>query len=105
MKRIILLSLTLFIGYQLSAQKRVNPIIEGYGGIFDAPHATERPDPNMDYKIVIDVATGDSDKSSPFYSIVNVARLLNLHAMGGVPKEKHGCRIGDSWRSCLVCFE
>jgi len=72
---------------QLVAQERINPTIEGYGGIFDAPHATERPDPNMEYKIVIDVVTGDSDKKQPFYSLINVARLLNLHAMGGVPKE------------------
>ncbi len=53
----------------------------------DAPHATEKPDPTMEYKIVIDVATGSSDPSEAMYSLVNVARLLNLHAMGGVPKE------------------
>lgn len=70
------------------AQQRINPVIKGYGGIFDAPHATERPDPTMDYKVVIDVATGDNDKSSPFYSLVNVARLMNLHAMGGLPADK-----------------
>ena len=71
----------------VSAQEMINPIITGYGGIFDAPHATEKPDPTMEYKVVIDVATDDNDKSKPFYSLVNVARLLNLHAMGGVPKE------------------
>lgn len=78
----------LMLSHLLSAQDRINPIIEGYGGIFDAPHATEKPDPNMEYKVVIDVATGDNDKTAPFYSLVNVARLLNLHAMGGVPKEQ-----------------
>ena len=87
MKRIVLLSFAFFLSFQLTAQKRIYPIIEDYGGIFDAPNATEKPDPNMEYKVVIDVATGDSEKSDPFYSLVNVARLLNLHAMGGVSKE------------------
>jgi len=71
----------------LSAQQMINPVIKGFGGIMDAPHATEKPDPNMEYKIVIDVATGESDPKQAMYSLVNVARLLNLHAMGGVPKE------------------
>lgn len=69
------------------AQEMVNPVIKNYGGIFDAPHATEKPDPNLEYKIIIDVATGGAERHEPLYSLVNVARLLNLHAMGGVPKE------------------
>ena len=72
---------------QLHAQEMINPVIKGFGGIMDAPHATEKPDPNMQYKVVIDVATGDSNPKEAMYSLVNVARLLNLHAMGGVPKE------------------
>lgn len=73
---------------QIHAQEMINPVIKGFGGIMDAPHATEKPDPNMQYKIVIDVATGDPNPKEAMYSLVNVARLLNLHAMGGVPKEK-----------------
>ncbi|OEJ99753.1 DsrE family protein [Roseivirga misakiensis] len=69
------------------AQEQINPIIKNYGGIFDAPHATEKPDPNMEYKVIVDIVTADSKVSEPFYSIVNVARLMNLHAMGGVKKE------------------
>ena len=79
--------LTLCICFKVNAQERINPIIKNYGGIFDAPHAVEKPDPNMEYKVVIDVVTGDNNKEEPFYSIINVARLLNLHAMGGVPAE------------------
>lgn len=69
------------------AQEMVNPVIKSYGGIFDAPYATEKPDPNMEYKVVVDIATGDANKGKPFYSLINVARMMNLHAMGGVPKE------------------
>lgn len=71
----------------LSAQEMVNPVIKDFGGIMNAPHATEKPDPNMQYKIVIDIATGDNNPEEAMYSLVNVGRLLNLHAMGGVPKE------------------
>lgn len=87
LKRISILFFILFISHTALSQEKINPIIKSYGGIFNAPHATEKPDPNLEYKVIIDIATGDSKVSDPFYSIVNVARLMNLHAMGGVKKE------------------
>lgn len=69
------------------AQGRINPAIENFGGIFDASYATEKPDPNQQYKIVIDIATNDAEPDAIAYSLYNVARLMNLHIMGGVPKE------------------
>jgi len=63
------------------------PIVQGFGGIFNAPHATEKPDPTLEYKVVIDVATGDENKSEPFMSLINIARLMNLHSMGGVSEQ------------------
>ena len=86
-KRILPFFFILFITQTALSQEMINPVIKGYGGIFDAPHATEKPDPDMEYKVIIDVVTGDSKVDEPFYSIVNVARLMNLHAMGGVKKE------------------
>lgn len=83
----IITLLLLFSISPLSGQNRINPIVKGYGGILDAPHATEKPDPNMEYKIVIDIATNDGGPDEVAYSLFNVARLINLHAMGGVPKE------------------
>ena len=63
-------------------QGRINPVIENYGGIFDAPYAIEKPDPNQQYNIVIDIASNDADKDEIAYSLFNVARLMNLHVMG-----------------------
>jgi intracellular sulfur oxidation DsrE/DsrF family protein len=77
----------LFIANLTIGQERINPVIENYGGILDAPHAVEKPDPNLQYNIVIDIATNNADKDEIAYSLFNVARLLNLHVMGGVPKE------------------
>ena len=85
-KRFVLV-LLLVSGPMLLAQETVNPIIKNFGGIKNAPHAVEKPDPNKEYKIVIDVATGERDKSDLSWALNNVARLLNLHAMGGVPKQ------------------
>jgi len=85
--RSLILVVCIISGFSLSAQDMMNPVIKNYGGIMDAPHATEKPDPNMEYKVVIDVVTGSNNNEDPFYSIINVARLMNLHAMGGVPKK------------------
>jgi len=90
MKKQFLLNLFVlfFFANFLQAQTLINPIIKGFGAIGDAPEATEKPDPNMDYKIIVDLMTGEEDKSELSFSLNNVARLINLHAMGGVPKEK-----------------
>lgn len=69
-------------------QKRIFPAVENYGGIFEIPYAVEKPDPTLDYKIVIEVERESEHPDSLSWAINNVARLVNLHVMGGVPKEK-----------------
>lgn len=84
--QIYIIFFVLFSGL-LQGQSLVNPIISDFGTIGDAPMATEKPDPDMVYNIVVDVATGDEDKSQVFFALNNLARLMNLHVMGGVPPE------------------
>ncbi len=85
-------SLLIFILFEVSvsafSQSRINPVIKGYGGIFDIPYAEEKPDPTVDYKIIIEIATASDKPDSTNWALYNVARLINLHVMGGVPKEK-----------------
>ncbi len=85
-------SLLMFIllGISISAfsQSRINPVVKNYGGIFDIPYADEKPDPSLDYKIIIEIATPSDKPDSTNWALYNVARLINLHVMGGVPKEK-----------------
>ncbi|MEP1096037.1 MAG: DsrE family protein [Cyclobacteriaceae bacterium] len=69
------------------SQKRVNPVIENFGGIYDIPDAVVKPDPAAEYKIVIDVYGGSEEKNQIDRSLNNVARMLNLHAVGGVDPE------------------
>ncbi len=79
--------LTILICITVHAQEKVNPVIKDFGGIYDIPEATVKPDGQQEYKIVIDVYGGASDKSDLDRSLNNVARMLNLHAVGGVPAD------------------
>ena len=85
----ILLSFALvfFVSCYAQAQKAQFPIVKGYGGIYDIPDAVEKPDPNLKYRIVVDVVTADEDPRVLSTSLNNVARMINIHAIGGVPKE------------------
>ncbi|MEQ9414026.1 MAG: DsrE family protein [Cyclobacteriaceae bacterium] len=78
--------LSLFaLGY---GQNIVNPIIKGYGGVYELPYADEKIDPTLVYNIVVDVGKASDQPEDLNRSLDNVARLLNLHAMAGVPNDK-----------------
>ncbi|MFM9840858.1 MAG: DsrE family protein [Cyclobacteriaceae bacterium] len=70
------------------SQTRIFPVVKNYGGIFEIPYAEEKPDPLLDYEIVIEVERESEHPDSLNWALNNVARLVNLHVMGGVPKEK-----------------
>ena len=72
----------------LLAQEKVNPIIKSYGGIYPMPEAVETPRSDLDYRIVIDVRSGPSSPGEINPALNNIARMLNLHAVGGVPAER-----------------
>jgi intracellular sulfur oxidation DsrE/DsrF family protein len=78
----VLVSITTF------AQQRINPVIKSYGGIFEIPYAEEKPDPSLEYNIVIEIERASEKPDSLSWALHNVSRLINLHVMGGVPKEK-----------------
>ena len=87
MKKLVTISV-LLVSFSLSAQTRVFPLIKNYGGIFDVPDAVEKPDPNLNYKIVVELTSGSEKHGELNSSLNNIARLINLHAIGGVAKEK-----------------
>jgi intracellular sulfur oxidation DsrE/DsrF family protein len=85
----ILFSLALLcVSISSFSQKRVNPVIKNYGGIFEIPYADEKPDPKLEYNIIIEVEKANATPDSVNWALYNVSRLLNLHVMGGVPKSK-----------------
>lgn len=70
------------------SQTRIYPLIKNFGGIFDIPYAEEKPDPSLDYNIVIEVEHSIDHPDSLNWALNNVARLLNIHVMAGVQPEK-----------------
>jgi intracellular sulfur oxidation DsrE/DsrF family protein len=46
------------------------------------------PDPSLEYRLVIDVYTGHEHPDSLVRGLHNVARMLNLFSVGGVPDER-----------------
>jgi intracellular sulfur oxidation DsrE/DsrF family protein len=83
-----LFMLLIGISFHAMAQQRINPIVKNFGGIYDIPYAEEKPDPSLEYNIVIEIQSPVDNPDSLNFGLHNVSRLLNLHAMGGVPKEK-----------------
>ena len=88
LKRTILVSQICLLAISASlAQDKVNPVIDTFGGIYDIPEATVRPNTDLNYKVVIDLysGSGSADELNP--ALNNVARMINLHAIGGATKK------------------
>ncbi|MDH5366023.1 MAG: DsrE family protein [Cyclobacteriaceae bacterium] len=83
MKHFTLCIISLCLGSNLFAQEKINPVVKNFGGIYPIPHATVKTDPNIEYKIIIDVLTGTKNPADTAWSLINVARMLNLHAVSG----------------------
>lgn len=83
--RITVTFLLLFISFNfLMAQRDFqNPVIKDFGGIYQIDEATMLPDAGLNYKIVIDLFSGN-DPATLNSALNNVARMINLHAIGGV---------------------
>lgn len=86
--KIVLVVISLVMSVSAFSQNRVNPVIKNYGGIFEIPYAEEKPDPTLDYNIVIEIERASDTPDSTNWALYNVSRLINLHVMGGVPKDK-----------------
>jgi intracellular sulfur oxidation DsrE/DsrF family protein len=63
------------------------PLIPGYGEVTPVDNAGERPDPNVDYKIVLNATKGGGD-NSPVPFLDKAAKVANLLAQSGVPAER-----------------
>jgi|AntRauTorckE6833_2_1112554.scaffolds.fasta_scaffold16944_3 intracellular sulfur oxidation DsrE/DsrF family protein len=81
------LALLLVLPIVTNAQQAQYPIIKEYGGIYKVPGAVN-PDMDINYKIVVDLKTNQPDKDKINRGLNNVARMMNLHGLGGVPAEK-----------------
>lgn len=77
----------LFLTFSNSnAQEARFPIVPEFGGIYQIPGSVQ-PDPDLEYKIVIDLKTLQVDKDAINLGMNNIARMMNLHGLGGVSAE------------------
>ena len=79
----LILLLSLSIGSLLAQAEYQFPVIKNFGGIYAIDEATVVPDATQRYDIVIDVYSGD-DPTQLNGALNNVARMINLHVIGGV---------------------
>ena len=90
MKRSYILPVLLAIGFLLpgeaTAQQAQFPIVKDFGGIYEVKDAVN-PDPNIEYKIVIDLKAPQGNNENLNRGLQNVARMMNLHGLGGVKSE------------------
>ena len=81
-----LFSLFLFSFSALLAQaQKVSPVVPAYGAVWEIPSAKEKPDPSMDYKILVDITNAAEKPDTLNVYLEAVATLLNLHGSAGVP--------------------
>ena len=87
MKKSILITALLFTGtISAIAQTKQNPVIKNHGGIYAIPEATVMPEAELAYKVVIDLYSGAASPEQINPALNNVARMINLHAIGGAQK-------------------
>jgi len=61
--------------------------IKDFGKVYNVPFATDRPDPNLQYKIVFEASMQKFDSSLLYEPLDIAARMYNLHVYGGVPQK------------------
>ncbi|MDF0706039.1 MAG: hypothetical protein VX772_03655 [Bacteroidota bacterium] len=67
------------------------PVINAgtFSGVVPIEDITETPDPNLEYKLLFELVNFDDEKPSDLNAgLVEVARIINLHAASGIPLEK-----------------
>ncbi len=86
MRPILFFSWLLFCVSVVKAQPpKVNPIIRSYGSVWEIPNATEKPDKNTEYKILVDITNHAERPDTLNLYLEAIATLMNLHGSAGVP--------------------
>jgi intracellular sulfur oxidation DsrE/DsrF family protein len=67
---------------------KVNPVIKSYGAVYEIPDAAHKPDPKINYKILVELTENAAKPDSLNEWLEAIATLINLHAAEGVPKDK-----------------
>ncbi|WEN14031.1 DsrE family protein [Rhodanobacter sp. AS-Z3] len=63
----------------------INPVIKDFGEVHPRPDAAVQPDPNAEYKVIVDVVHGSDDHTAVLGSLQRLARTVNLLGYAKVP--------------------
>ena len=85
MKKTLLVALLTFASFSIFAQTKVNPIIKSYGTVYELPNSDHKPDPSINYKILVELTENTPKPDSLNIYLEAIATLINLHAAEGVP--------------------
>jgi intracellular sulfur oxidation DsrE/DsrF family protein len=89
MKKLFLTTTCLvLIALFAQAQKDYKPPIEGFGKMYEVSFAEDKPDPSLDYKIIVEAGEKIENPAELFAPLEHVARMYNLHIYGGVPQKQ-----------------
>ena len=87
MKKLLLSFSVLFcLFFFAQGQKKIFPVIKDFGGVYDVRDAIDKPDPKIDYKIVVEAEGAIEHPDSIYRPFENISRMYNLHVFGGVPR-------------------
>jgi intracellular sulfur oxidation DsrE/DsrF family protein len=86
--RMVSLALLIATGSSLAgAQALLPPVVPGYGEVIPVENAAEKPDPTVDYKVVLNATKGGPTADAPPVFLDKAAKVANLLAQSGVPAE------------------
>jgi intracellular sulfur oxidation DsrE/DsrF family protein len=88
MRTIILSIFFLSIVTLVNAQNRFNPVIQGFGSLYDVPFARVKADSTMEYKIVIEFRAASDNAKEMHQFFEHIGRMYNLHVHDNVPQSK-----------------
>ena len=82
-----LVAVTLLAAVATAAEPQVGPVVPNFGPVMAPPPGSYNLDPDVHYKVSMDVAgiaefPGDQNRH-----LVSAARFLNMHARNGIPEE------------------
>ncbi len=88
MKTILVLVSVLIFSVTIQAQNKLYPLVKNFGSVSEVPFVVEKPDPKLDYKIIVEVSSTNERQELVHEFFDKVANVVNLHALGGVPANK-----------------
>jgi intracellular sulfur oxidation DsrE/DsrF family protein len=72
---------------KFQTQTEVSLPVKDFGKVYYVPFAEDRPDPNMQYKIVFETSEKIDSAAQIYPPLEHIARMYNLHVYGGVPQK------------------